>query len=280
MDRVGKTPEVEQNIVDDAFTTDIIVVGSGAAALTAALTAAASGRTVRIIEKTAKIGGTSAMSGGMTWLPANHYAQEAGFSDTPEEALQYIRQTAPAGWGETEDPLWASQVENGPAMLKLVEAHSPLRFKLTSVPDPFQEVEGAKSTRILSVEPISRKILGPFRKKIRRSTVPQRLTFHETVAAKLDRQPIRGTLKFAPTIVRRWLTDSVAQGNGLIVGLLKGCVNLGCLIELESRAVEFTVSDAGVVDGVKVERGASRVCSKHARLWFLRLAGSNGTRKC
>ncbi|MBY5825872.1 FAD-dependent oxidoreductase [Rhizobium leguminosarum] len=262
MDRIGKAPEIGRHIVDEGYITDLVVVGSGAAALTAALTAAANGRTVRIIEKTAKIGGTSAMSGGMTWLPANHYAQAAGFFDTPAEALQYIRETAPAGWRETEDALWKNQVENGPTMLKLVEAHSPLRFKLTGVPDPFQEAAGAKSTRILSVEPISRKILGPFRKKIRRSTIPQRLTYHETVAAKLDRQPIRGTLMFAPTIVRRWLTDTVTQGNGLIVGLLKGCLSLGCLIELESRAVEFTVSEEGVVDGVKVERGGSQITFK------------------
>lgn len=164
MDRIGKVPDVEQYVVDDGYITDFIVVGSGAAALTAALTAASNGRTVRIIEKTAKIGGTSAMSGGMTWLPANHYAQAAGFFDTPAEALQYIRETAPAGWRETEDALWKTQVENGPAMLKLVETHSPVRFKLTGVPDPFQEAEGAKSSRILSVEPISRRILGPFRK--------------------------------------------------------------------------------------------------------------------
>ncbi|MBB3527369.1 FAD-dependent oxidoreductase [Rhizobium sp. BK456] len=253
MDRVGQM--VEQEPIDKANLTDVIVVGSGAAALTAALTAAANGRTVRVIEKTASLGGTSAMSGGMTWLPANHYAQEAGFSDSIEEALQYIRESAPPGWRESEDALWRSQVENGPSMLKFVEAHSPLRFKLTTVPDPFQEVEGAKSSRILSVEPISRNILGPYKNKIRRSTIPQRLTYHETIAAKLDRHPIRGTLKFAPTIIGRCLTNTIAQGNALIVGLLKGCLDLGCAIELSSRAVQFTVTDEGVVDGVVAARG-------------------------
>lgn len=239
-------------------TTDIIVVGSGAAALTAALTAASAGKSVRVIEKTDKLGGTSAMSGGMTWLPGNHYAQAAGVEDSFEEALAYMRAASPIGWRETEDELWKSQLRNGPEMLKLVEALSPLRFRLTPVPDPFQECVGAKSTRILSVEPLSKKILGPLRKKVRRSTIPQRLTYHETVAAKLDRQPIRGTLKFLPTLIRRWLTDSMAQGNGLITGLLKGCIDAGCMFELSTRAIALKVDAAGVVKGVEVERDGRR----------------------
>ncbi|MGO7389038.1 FAD-binding protein, partial [Rhizobium ruizarguesonis] len=76
---------------------------SGAAALTAALTAASAGKSVRVIEKTDKLGGTSAMSGGMTWLPGNHYAQAAGVEDSFEEALAYMRAASPIGWQETED---------------------------------------------------------------------------------------------------------------------------------------------------------------------------------
>lgn len=243
----------------DGNTTDVIVVGSGAAALTAALTAAVAGKTVRLIEKTAYIGGTSAMSGGMTWIPANHYMTDAGQADSPEEALEYIRAASPAGWRETEDALWKRQMEAGPEMLRLVEAHSPLRFCLTDVPDPFQEVAGAKSGRVLSVEPISKKILGRYRKNIRRSTVPQQLTYHETMAADLFRHPVLGMIRSWRTLLRRWLSDSVAQGGGLITGLLKGCLDAGCLIELSTRAVALTVDEGGTVDGVEAERDGKRV---------------------
>ena len=58
--------------------TDLIVVGSGAAGLTAALTAAVAGLSVTIVEKTAKLGGTSAMSGAAAWIPANHHATRGG----------------------------------------------------------------------------------------------------------------------------------------------------------------------------------------------------------
>src|SRR5688572_33499784 len=88
--------------------TDLIVVGSGAAGLTAALTAGVAGLSVTIVEKTAKLGGTSAMSGAAAWIPANHHATAAGIADSPAEALAYLRATAPDGWRETEDRLWQS----------------------------------------------------------------------------------------------------------------------------------------------------------------------------
>lgn len=252
-------PDVPHDSKADGNTTDVLVVGSGAAALTAALTAAVAGKTVRIIEKTACIGGTSAMSGGMTWIPANHHAAEAGQTDSPAEALDYMRAAAPPGWRDTEDELWRRQVESGPDMLRLIEAHSPVRFRLTDVPDPFQELPGAKSGRILGVEPISRKILGRYRNKLRRSTLPQQLTYHETMAVNLFRHPVLGMIRSWRTVLRRWLTDSVAQGGGLIVGLMKGCLDAGCLIELSTRAVALTLDDSGIVDGVEVERDGARL---------------------
>ena len=166
-----------------------------------------------------------------------------------------IRATFPPGWQATENALWKRQMEAGPEMLDLVEAHSPLRFCLTDIPDPFQELPGAKSGRVLSVEPISKKILGRYRKKIRRSAVPQQLTWHETMAVNLFRHPVLGMVRSWRILLRRWLTDSIAQGDGLVVGLLKGCLDAGCLIELSTRAVALTVDDSGTVDGVEVERG-------------------------
>jgi 3-oxosteroid 1-dehydrogenase len=248
----------EANTAADADTFDVVIVGSGAAALTAAMTAAVAGKSVRIIEKTDKIGGTSAMSGGMTWVPANHYAEAAGIEDSPEEALEYMRAAHPPGWRETEDELWARQMTEGPEMLRFVEAHCPLRFSLTDTPDPFQELPGAKSCRVLSVEPLSKKILGKYRRKIRKSTIPQRMTVDETMKANLFRHPVLGMIKSWPILLQRWASDSVAQGGGLIVGLLKGCLDAGCTIELSSRAVALTVDDSGVVDGVEVEHNGRR----------------------
>jgi len=70
--------------------TDVVVVGSGAAGLTAALAAAAAGRKVVVLEKAAHVGGTSAWSGGVAWVPNNHLMAAAGLQDSPEQAKRYI----------------------------------------------------------------------------------------------------------------------------------------------------------------------------------------------
>ena len=65
---------------------DVIVAGSGAAGMTAALTAARLGATVVVLEKTAAFGGSTARSGGGIWAPGNAVLRKAGVADTPEAA--------------------------------------------------------------------------------------------------------------------------------------------------------------------------------------------------
>ena len=69
---------------------DVIVLGTGAAGLTAAITAHEHGATVAVFEKADQVGGTSAWSGGMVWMPANHVAAEAGVADSRDEGLTYL----------------------------------------------------------------------------------------------------------------------------------------------------------------------------------------------
>lgn len=73
---------------------DLLVVGSGASGLTAAITAKQAGLDVIVIEKDALYGGTTAFSGGMIWIPGNHHSEAAnlksGKTDSLETARQYI----------------------------------------------------------------------------------------------------------------------------------------------------------------------------------------------
>ena len=70
---------------------DVVVLGSGVAGMTCALAAARGGARVVLLEKSALIGGTSAMSGAGIWAPANHLAAAEGIEDSPEIALDYMR---------------------------------------------------------------------------------------------------------------------------------------------------------------------------------------------
>ena len=67
--------------------TDIVVVGTGAAGLSAALAASVAGARVLVLEKAAVIGGTTAMSGGCIWVPGHHYMAAMGLSDSREKFL-------------------------------------------------------------------------------------------------------------------------------------------------------------------------------------------------
>ena len=95
--------------MSEAF--DIVVVGTGAAGLSAALSAQANGAKVLVVEKASVVGGTTAMSGGCIWAPRHHYTKQMGVSDSREAVLDYIRAVAPDGWHNREEPLWTAFVD-------------------------------------------------------------------------------------------------------------------------------------------------------------------------
>ena len=94
---------------------DVVVVGSGNGALTAALVAHDQGARVLVIEKADKIGGTSASSGGGVWVPNNRYARAAGAQDSPEEARAYLDHVSPPG--KIPPELLDTYVQRAPEMI-------------------------------------------------------------------------------------------------------------------------------------------------------------------
>ncbi|HTZ78414.1 MAG TPA: FAD-dependent oxidoreductase [Stellaceae bacterium] len=241
--------------------TDIIVIGSGSAALTAALAASTGGARVIILEKSDLLGGTSAMSGAGTWIPANHHMLAAGMPDTPAEALTYLRATAPAGWQAEEDPLWQAFAETAPEALKFIEENTPLRFELVHHPDLYVEAPGGKMHgRMVSPQPISKNILGIWRDRIRSSTLPQIFTYRELVVGTLVSQPIRTLLAMAPTLLHRFLTRRVGMGNALVTGLLRGCLDRGCEVMIGTRAERLLMDgERGRIAGVEARAGAAPI---------------------
>jgi len=80
-------------MTDWDFTTDLLVMGSGAGAMTAALVARQEGLDVLVAEKTEHFGGSSAYSGGGLWVPNNPLMAEAGLRDSLEDARAYMQAT-------------------------------------------------------------------------------------------------------------------------------------------------------------------------------------------
>ena len=104
---------------------DVVVIGTGAAGLTAAVVAAESGATVGVFEKADLVGGTAAWSGGQVWIPNNPHMPEVGIADDREQAITYIMSLSR---GLLDQELVEAYVDAGPEMVALLEARTPVQF--------------------------------------------------------------------------------------------------------------------------------------------------------
>ena len=131
------------------WTTDLLVVGSGAGALTAALTGAHLGLETLVIEKGNLWGGTSATSGGTLWIPCTRHMAEAGVEDSPKEAFEYV--SALVGDDVAESKLRA-YISNASKMLHFLEDEGGARFRCVKYADYHMDLPGAREYR--SHEPL------------------------------------------------------------------------------------------------------------------------------
>ena len=134
----------------DAY--DVVVIGAGAGGMTAAAVAAAEGLSVLLIEKTEFVGGTTAWSGGMVWIPVNARMKQAGIDDSLSDAASYLASTVP----ETENAdLRETFLSRGPEAIEYLEANTEVRLQPVKMyPDYYPEMPGATAGgRVL--EPVS-----------------------------------------------------------------------------------------------------------------------------
>ncbi len=238
----------------DAY--DVVIVGTGAAGLSAALSAHASGARVLVVEKSSMVGGTTAMSGGCIWVPRHHYTARQGVEDSREAVLEYIYAVSPEGWHNREAPAWAAFVDTAPEMLLFLEANTPLKFNPNRDPDPYaEEVGGLPYGRNVSAAPIRIAILGDWKDKVRQPTFDLRLSYEEIVDTHFFSNPKKWVPRFLPRLAWRKLLNMRARGNALSIGLLKGCLDKGIDIRLEAPAKRLIVSD-GRVTGLEIETDA------------------------
>jgi succinate dehydrogenase/fumarate reductase flavoprotein subunit len=227
---------------------DVIILGTGAAGLTAALAAAHEGASVRIYEKSELIGGTTAMSGGIIWIPNNHLQEEAGVEDSREKALSYLESLS---LGQIDSDMAATFVDVGPRMLKWIEDVTPCSFHLIrNYPDYHPEHPGGLPTGGRSVDNslFSLPKLGEWASLIRGQEKGSPVMLTETPLGGATSTPDRNVLK------GRIESGQIGMGLSLISGLLRALLDLGIEPKVNTPATKLLSDEAGV-KGVQIKEG-------------------------
>jgi len=236
---------------------DVVVLGSGGAAMTAAITARDFGaRDVVILEKTGMVGGTTAMSGGMLWIPNNHHQHEAGIADSDEDIVAYLDSLTP----DELDPdnLWAF-MQNGPEMLRYFAEKTPVRLRaFADFPDYQPYAPGAKPDggRSLDNEAFCFEELGKWASRVNPSKMayPLRGSLIEAVHGTLDEA----------TLAEREARDFRGLGQALAGSLFKAVLDRDIPVEFEKRARKL-VKDGDRVIGVVAEDASGKPYRVRAR---------------
>ena len=236
---------------------DVVVLGSGGAAMTAAIAAHDFGAgDVVILEKSGMVGGTTAMSGGMLWIPGNHHQLEAGITESDEDIVAYLDALAP----EQLDPDTLSAfMENGPELIRYLADKTPVRFHAyADFPDYQPYMPGAKPDggRSLDNDAFSFERLGKWATRVNPSKMayPLRGSLMEAVAGTLD----------AETLAEREAGDYRGLGQALAGALFKAVLDRNIPVEFEKRARKL-VKDGARIIGVIAEDAHGRPFRVRAR---------------
>jgi len=222
---------------------DVVVLGTGAAGLTAGLAAARAGARVGLFEKTDRIGGTTALSGGVIWLPDNPVARAEGVEDSREDALAYLAALS----NDTMRPeMVEAFVDTVDELVDWLDTETPVRLKLVArYPDYHPEHPGGRpgGGRSLESELVCTDKIGDWVDRL--MGTPRRMLIGEI--------PSGGGTGVLPAAVRaeRDKHHLEGLGRGLVASLLQGCLEAGVEPRTGLRAAEL-LHEEGRVVGVRL----------------------------
>ena len=255
IDQVGKTSGWDEQC-------DVVVLGAGAGGMTAAAVAAAAGLQVVLLEKTLLVGGTTAISGGMVWVPGNPMAAAIGRPDSVAAARQYL---AALVAGDYNAAVRETFLANAAPAMAWLEAHTSVRLQPVEVyPDYYPNLPGAAlGGRVLEPVPFDARRLGKAFSMLR-PPLPEFTLFGGMMVARPDLAHFR-------TVFRSWratarVADLVGQylwqrmshrrgtslvlGNALAAQLLESMIRLKADLRVGVAAERLLREADGAVIGV------------------------------
>ena len=147
---------------------DLLVIGSGASGLAAAVTAAAHGLKVIVVEKHETFGGATAWSGGWLWVPGNPLAKRAGIHEDPQQPRTYLKNELGSRYDAQRVDAF---LDNAPRMVSFFEENTTLKWvDGNGIPDVHGNIPGAaiQGHQVIAA-PYDAREMGPLIKRMRKT---------------------------------------------------------------------------------------------------------------
>ena len=241
---------------------DLLVLGSGAGGLSAAVTAAYLGLKVIVAEKDPQYGGTTAWSGGWMWVPRNPLATEAGLTEPLEEPLAYLRHELGARFDEARARAY---LQAGPAMVDFFRKNTALQFiDGNAIPDFHgNSPHAARGGRSLCAAPFDGRRLGKHIAALK-PPLPETTLWGMGIASGAElrhflnalREPAsfwyvtRRLLAYARDVLLYRRGMRLVNGNALVAGLAASALERGVDIRVRSPARELCMENGRVTGAV------------------------------
>ncbi len=245
--------------IPESATYDVVVIGAGGAGMSAALFAAIEGKSVLLVERTEYVGGTTAWSGGTTWVPGTRHSVSVNKTDTLADAAHYLDNAVGT---RTPASLRQAFLDNGPRAVDHIEANSDVKYRAyPKHPDYISDLGGSTlNGRALEPLPFDGRLLGDLFKLIR-PPIPEFTVLGGMMVDRTDINHLLGVTKSLASFMHsakmlwRHACDRLCHPRG--TRLVMGNALVGRL--LYSLSKRNNVSLALNTSVENIERGANGV---------------------
>lgn len=243
---------------------DLIIVGSGAGALVAAVTAKAAGLQPLLIEKTGLIGGSTALSGGILWLPNNPLMAREGIADSRAESITYLANFTRDDDLDSTPARRAAFVDAIPDMIAAMEAQGMKYRNCPGYCDYYDNLPGGNAFgRSIQAELFNLNELGTWKSRFRRSPGAMPLATSEAQRLLLMKRTSAGAKMAAQLAARVAIQkvtrrDVVGSGGSLQGRMLQIALRMGVEIWTETMLLDLDMQNGKVV-GAHLERAGEPV---------------------
>jgi len=242
-------------------TVDFLIVGSGGGSMCAALALKELGKSPLILEKTDRIGGSTAMSGGVLWVPNHPLQAREGVNDSEELARTYLNAVVghDAGPGSTRERKEAF-LRTGPKMIEFLEGQGITFIRAEGWSDYYDNLPGGcPSGRSLGVPLLDAAEMGDLYEKIRVGPMPFPVTVAELRDVTLAKRTPKGMLTGLKVLYRLRKAKSgkpwLGVGVALQARMLMAASRNGVPIRTDTAVLDL-IEDSGRIVGVLAQNGS------------------------